>query len=208
VADNNVGYFGVRHIPGKPKPYEARVWRGGKLVSLGSFATAEEAALCIARSPEGRAAAKRAAAPPLLTSDEVGQQVRAAAKRPAAAASLTSEAVGRRGARSLRRKEVLGRREQVLAAVEARSAEEEAEVGAEEEAEEEAEEDAEEEAEEEADVVVLDATVVVEVEEAAEAEDVQTAVVEMVDVVQVMEHEDVVDEDGLSEGQPKRRRHM
>ena len=57
-------------------------------------------------------------------------------------------------------------------------------------------------------MVVLDATVVVEVEEAAEAEDVQTAVVEMVDVVQVMEHEDVVDEDGLSEGQPKRRRHM
>jgi len=32
-------------------------------VSLGHFATAEEAALCVARSPEGRAeAAKRAAA--------------------------------------------------------------------------------------------------------------------------------------------------
>ena len=29
---------------------------------LGSFATAEEAALCIARSPEGQAAAKRKAA--------------------------------------------------------------------------------------------------------------------------------------------------
>ena len=71
VVDNNVGYFGVRHIPGKPKPYEARVWRGGKLVSLGSFVTAEEAALCIARSPEGRAAAaKQASAPPLLTSEE------------------------------------------------------------------------------------------------------------------------------------------
>ena len=47
VADNKTGYFGV-HLKnlGKPKPYEARVWRGGNKVSLGSFATAEEAALC------------------------------------------------------------------------------------------------------------------------------------------------------------------
>jgi len=37
---------------------------------MGSFATTEEAALCIARSPEGRAAARRAAAAPPLTSDE------------------------------------------------------------------------------------------------------------------------------------------
>ena len=48
----------------------------------------------------------------------------------------------------------------------------------------------------------------VEKEEAEAAEDVQAAVVEMVDVVQVMEHEEVVDEEGRSEGQPKRRRHM
>ena len=63
VADNKTGYFGVYHNqPGYPKPYQARVWRGGKDVSLGCFATAEEAALCIARSPEGRAAARKAAA--------------------------------------------------------------------------------------------------------------------------------------------------
>ena len=37
--------------PGKPEPYEARVNRGGKPVRLGTFATAEEAALCIARHP-------------------------------------------------------------------------------------------------------------------------------------------------------------
>ena len=62
VADNTAGYFGVHLIhPGQPKPYLARVWRGGKRVHLGSFATAEEAALCVARSPEGQAAAKRAA---------------------------------------------------------------------------------------------------------------------------------------------------
>ena len=71
-ADNKTGYFGVYHNnPGKPKPYLARVSRGGKKVLLGSFATAEEAALCIARSPEGLAAAqKAAAAPPPLTSEE------------------------------------------------------------------------------------------------------------------------------------------
>ena len=40
-ADNKAGYFGVYHNPGKPKPYAARVWRGGKAVYLGGFATAE-----------------------------------------------------------------------------------------------------------------------------------------------------------------------
>ena len=63
VAENTTGYFCVvLASPGKPKPYRAQVKRGGKNVSLGSFATAEEAALCIARSPEGQAAAQKAAA--------------------------------------------------------------------------------------------------------------------------------------------------
>ena len=71
-ADNKAGYYGVSLIhPGQPKPYKAQVTRGGKAVYLGGFATAEEAALCVARSPEGRAAAaKRAAAAPSLTSEE------------------------------------------------------------------------------------------------------------------------------------------
>ena len=64
-ADNKVGYFGVCFDPRKPKPYQARVKRGGKDVYLGSFAIAEEAALCVARSPEGQAAAQRAAPAPL-----------------------------------------------------------------------------------------------------------------------------------------------
>ena len=72
-ADNKTGYYGVNHRPGYLNPYEARVRRGGKQVHLGSFATAEEAALCVARSPEGRAAAERAAAPPPLTSEEAQQ---------------------------------------------------------------------------------------------------------------------------------------
>eukprot|EP00964_Phaeocystis_antarctica_P149416 scaffold116551_cov51-Phaeocystis_antarctica.AAC.3 len=69
VAENETGYLGVRHHLGKPKPYEARVRRGAKLVSLGCFATAEEAALCVAGSPEGQAAAAAA-----LAGEEAQQQ--------------------------------------------------------------------------------------------------------------------------------------
>ena len=75
VAENTTGYFGVYlNKPGRPKPYEAQVKRGGTMVSLGMFATAEEAALCIARSPEGQAAAERPAAAAPLTSEEARQQ--------------------------------------------------------------------------------------------------------------------------------------
>ena len=79
VAKNSSGYFGVCLAkPGHPKPYQAQVWRGGKAVHLGTFATAEEAALCVARSPEGWAvAAERAAAAPPLTSEEARQQAQA-----------------------------------------------------------------------------------------------------------------------------------
>ena len=77
-ADNKTGYFGVHHKSGKSKPYQAQVRRGGKGVSLGSFVTAEEAALCIVRSPEGQAAAvSAAAAAPPLTSEEARQQAQA-----------------------------------------------------------------------------------------------------------------------------------
>ena len=71
VAESSSGYFGVNIKHGQAKPYQARVWRGGKKVLLGHFATAEEAALCVARSPEGQAAAKKpAAAAAALTSEE------------------------------------------------------------------------------------------------------------------------------------------
>ena len=53
VAENKTGYFGVGlYKSGTPKPYRVLVRRGGKQVCLGTFATAEEAALCVARSPE------------------------------------------------------------------------------------------------------------------------------------------------------------
>ena len=78
VADNKAGFFGVYlSNPGKPKPYQTQVSRGGKDMHLGCFATAEEAALCVARSPEGQAAAQKAAAAPPLTSEEARQQAQA-----------------------------------------------------------------------------------------------------------------------------------
>ena len=50
VAENTTGYFGVSlPYPGLPNPYQARARRDGKAVNLGSFATAEEAALYVAR---------------------------------------------------------------------------------------------------------------------------------------------------------------
>ena len=59
-ANNKAGYVDVRLLhKGRPKPYQARVMRGSKRVHLGSFATAEEAALCVARAPEGQAVVRR-----------------------------------------------------------------------------------------------------------------------------------------------------
>ena len=58
--------------PGQPNPYKAKVrfLLTSKTMWLGCFATAEEAALCVARTPEGQAAARRAAAAPPPTSEE------------------------------------------------------------------------------------------------------------------------------------------
>ena len=69
-AKNKTGYMGVYHNPSSKlaKPYQAQVSRGGKDVHLGRFATAEEAALCVAQTPEGQ---RRAAAAPPLTSEEL-----------------------------------------------------------------------------------------------------------------------------------------
>ena len=74
VSNNKAGYFGVVCLdrPGLSKPYQARLRRGGKDVRLGSFVTREEAALCVARSPEAQVAAKEAAAAPPLTGDDDG----------------------------------------------------------------------------------------------------------------------------------------
>ena len=53
----------------------ASVTRDGKKAHLGCFATAEEAALHVARTPEGKAAAQAAAAlpPPMTAAEAVAQ---------------------------------------------------------------------------------------------------------------------------------------
>ena len=63
------------HPECKARPYAASVWRDGKSVHLGWFATAEEAALHVARTPEAQAAAQAAAAlpPPMTAAEAVAQ---------------------------------------------------------------------------------------------------------------------------------------
>ena len=77
AGNNSTGYFGVCHDPSRTLPYRAQLKCGGKKVCLGNFATAEEAALCVARSPEGRRAAQEGAAAATaaaLTSEEAVRQ--------------------------------------------------------------------------------------------------------------------------------------
>ena len=80
VADNNSGYYGVYLDDARrPHHFKATVRRGDKQAHLGSFASAEEAALCVARSPEGQAAAliKAAAGPvPPMSAEELQQVLR------------------------------------------------------------------------------------------------------------------------------------
>ena len=53
---NAAGYRGVKvSTRSKTRPFQANVKRGGKNVYLGNFATAEEAALCYARTPDAQA---------------------------------------------------------------------------------------------------------------------------------------------------------
>ena len=206
-ADNKTGYFGVTLAhPGRPNPYLARVSRGGKKVLLGSFATAEEAALRIARSPEGQAAAKRPAAPSPLTSEESRQQAEAEGLTLLKADNKTGyfgvyhqpgktkpyNAQVRRSGKIVSLGCFVTAEEAALCV--ARTPEGQA-------AAQKAAAAAPPLTSEEADVVE------VEVEaELVEAKDVQWAVVEVVEVVAVVEHEDVVDEGGRSMGRPKRRR--
>ena len=80
-ADNKAGYASVSTLLGRTKPYQAQVQHTGRTVTLGTFATAEEAALCVARSPEARAAAERAGAVVLprtqVTREQAPQQAQA-----------------------------------------------------------------------------------------------------------------------------------
>ena len=84
---SSTGYKGVHFDKNLPRPYLARVWRGGKLVHLGCYATAEQAALVVARTPEGQAAA---APPPMAALWQRAEvEAAAAAAAPSVAAALS-----------------------------------------------------------------------------------------------------------------------
>ena len=71
-SDNQSGFrHVVKHADCKVRPYQARVYRDGKGIALGRFATAEEAALHVARTPEAQAAAAAALVPPLTAAEAV-----------------------------------------------------------------------------------------------------------------------------------------
>jgi hypothetical protein len=57
-AENSTGFYGVSPNTGRGKPFKAQLKQGGRNNNLGYFATAEEAALAVARflGPEGVAA--------------------------------------------------------------------------------------------------------------------------------------------------------
>ena len=65
--DNATGYRGVRAKAIKGGSYQATVWRAGDNVHLGTFGTAEEAALAYARTPEAQAWAQAQVTKPVLT---------------------------------------------------------------------------------------------------------------------------------------------
>ena len=82
VAENSTGYFGVRVVkPSLPKPYQARVRRGGKQVYLGSFVTtrSEEAGGAVRRAYAGGAGGGGGAGCRGAAADEVDKVVGEAA---------------------------------------------------------------------------------------------------------------------------------
>jgi len=82
-AVSQTGYRGVSHVTGKKaRPYQAWICREGKVERLGRFATPEEAALCRARTPEGKKAASAAGVGPVpMTVEEAEAQAEAAEAR-------------------------------------------------------------------------------------------------------------------------------
>merc|ERR1740139_819658 len=74
-SSSQSGFLNVgMNASSKVRPYQASVRRDGKQVYLGHFATAEEAALHFARTPEAQAAA---ALPPPMTAAEAFAEAQA-----------------------------------------------------------------------------------------------------------------------------------
>ena len=81
-ADNSTGFKGVSHDPRCSKPFNVGLWHGGRRNCLGTFATAEEAALAVARflGPEGVATAA-ASSPSSLKRPAASSATESARKR-------------------------------------------------------------------------------------------------------------------------------
>ena len=73
-SDKQSGFRNVSvDLDCKTRPYQAKVRRDGKKVHLGCFTTAEEAALHVARTPEGQAAAAAALSPSMTAAEAMVQ---------------------------------------------------------------------------------------------------------------------------------------
>ena len=79
--ENQTGFRNVSvQSESRTRPYAASLKREGKYIHLGSFATAEEAALHVARSPEGQAQAKAEAMAQAKAEAKAQAQAKAEAK--------------------------------------------------------------------------------------------------------------------------------
>ena len=101
ASDNATGFRGVKHGERRSKPFQALVWRNGKMQHLGRYATAEEAALAYARElgPEGSKAAA-AVAEPAMTAE----QAEAAAAEEGLTLLRADNATGFKGVRTSTRR--------------------------------------------------------------------------------------------------------
>jgi hypothetical protein len=74
-SGNATGYLGVyeKSCKGSSKPFHAMMWSAGKMVHLGYFDTAEEAALAYARTLEAQAQVANPKAAPLTAEEAVAQ---------------------------------------------------------------------------------------------------------------------------------------
>ena len=75
TSDNGTGFRGVKLVGLKRSvTYEASISRSGKWIALGRFDTAVEAALCRARTPEGRTACMRGSRQLALSLEEAADE--------------------------------------------------------------------------------------------------------------------------------------
>ena len=100
------------HAESKARPYQATVWRDGKHINLGCFETAEEAALHVARTPEGQAQAKAEAK--AQAKAEAKAQAKAEAKAQAQAEAQAKAEARAEAKRAAKVEAVRAREEQKL----------------------------------------------------------------------------------------------